>query len=101
MGPIGRQRRRAEAPRPVHRRRPRPRASCRRRFPASREFTAALAAHLREALREAPPPLSAERIAAIQAECYADDVDVPSGASGWTEAALREYFESGGQSTPN
>ena len=38
--------------------------------------------------------LSAERVAALQAECFADGVAPPSGAGWWSEVHLREYFES-------
>ena len=38
--------------------------------------------------------LSAERVAALQAECFADGVAPPDGAGWWSEVHLREYFES-------
>ena len=44
--------------------------------------------------------LSAEKIQALQTEAFADDVPVPADAANWTEQALREYFESGGEASP-
>ena len=44
--------------------------------------------------------LSAEKIQALQTEAFADDVPVPADAASWSEQALREYFESGGESLP-
>jgi len=44
--------------------------------------------------------LSAEKIQALQTEAFADDVPVPADAANWTEQALREYFESGGEVSP-
>ena len=44
--------------------------------------------------------LSAEQIQALQTEAFADDVPVPADAANWSEQALREYFESGGEVSP-
>ena len=73
------------------------------KFPGSKELTASIAAHLLAALSETPaeaPALSAERIATLRAESFADDVPVPDGAEGWSDAQLRSYFESGGAERP-
>ena len=43
---------------------------------------------------------SMERLLEIQAEMYADDIEVPVEATGWTEAQVWQYFESGGRFTP-
>lgn len=37
---------------------------------------------------------------AIQSECYAEDVPLPEDASGWSDAEVRAYFESGGDEVP-
>ena len=39
-------------------------------------------------------------VAALQAEFYCDDLDPPEECWGWAEGALREYFESGGETKP-
>ena len=73
------------------------------KFPSSVELTETIAEHLRAALADTPPEaptISAERIATLQAECFADDVPVPDGAEGWSEEQLRSYFESGGAERP-
>ena len=44
--------------------------------------------------------VSAERVAALQTEYFADDVPLPDGALRWSEAQLRMYFESGGEASP-
>ena len=44
--------------------------------------------------------LSAEKMQALQTEAFADDVPVPADAANWSEQALREYFESGGEILP-
>jgi len=40
--------------------------------------------------------LSPDRIAGLQAECFAEDVDVPAEATQWSEARLVAYLENGG-----
>ena len=36
-------------------------------------------------------------VSLLQNEYFCDDVEPPAEAFGWSEAALREYFENGGQ----
>ena len=36
----------------------------------------------------------------LQAEYFTDDLSLPSEAFGWDEAAIRAYFEAGGEALP-
>ena len=60
--------------------------------------SAAAAAEAAEAAAAARLVGSYERVLEIQAECLADDLAVNAQMAAWTEARLREYFESGGAS---
>ena len=41
-----------------------------------------------------------EHVALLQAELFAEDLEPPAGAERWSEAELRVFFESGGESCP-
>ena len=41
-----------------------------------------------------------ERVALLQAELFSEDLEPPAGAEQWSEAELRAFFESGGESCP-
>ena len=53
-----------------------------------------------QAIAVSPDPLAGfrQRVADLQAELYADDLEPPAGAHAWSTGQLRHYYESGGES---
>ncbi len=47
-----------------------------------------------------PPASFRQRVAELQAELFADDLEPPPGAHAWGDAQLRAFFESGGACAP-
>merc|ERR1711920_134514 len=45
-------------------------------------------------------PISSERLIELQAECLADDIDIPEEATAWAESDVVAFFESGGTELP-
>eukprot|EP00965_Chrysotila_dentata_P117541 3883797-Pleurochrysis_carterae.AAC.1 len=41
--------------------------------------------------------LQSQLVAILQAEYFCDDLELPADAFGWSEGALRNFFESGGE----
>lgn len=58
---------------------------------------ASAASGFAQAPSAAPSVGSMARVLEIQEECLADDLPVHEKMASWSEAQLREYFESGGE----
>ena len=57
--------------------------------------------HIDDTARASMSTAASARVLEIQAECMADDVPLLDDMSGWSDVALRAYFESGGQMLPD
>jgi len=64
--------------------------------PAAAAATAATPSPAVDVTDDAPGVGSMERVHAIQADCFAEDVEVHEGMATWSEARLTAFFENGG-----
>ena len=68
------------------------------KFPGTKAVVDSIAAHLKvELAAGGAVGLSAEQIAKVQLDCFAEDIPLPSGVEQWSEARLRAYLEAGGE----